>query len=176
MPTEDNAAEAAEQEPIPQVLRRAMNHIADGCTCPEKVARAALCGRFEPTRATASDARLAALSSGDDAEPVLRRFEVSLLAEIGYGLLVERDVIENRPLEDNRKYEYVIDRGPVPVSDNHSDGLVFFGSELLAMARGEFHNDGQLKSAKRLLRAVLKSNLGDRKLKTRAVLASMSRS
>lgn len=119
---------------------------------------------------------LAALSAGDDAEPVLRRFEVSLLAEIGYGLMVERDVIEDRPLEHDRKYEYVIDRGPVPVADDHSGSLVFLGSDLLAMARGEFGNDGQLKNAKRLLRAVLNSNLGDRTLKTRTVFASMLRS
>jgi DNA repair protein RecO (recombination protein O) len=118
---------------------------------------------------------LAALSAGDDAEPVLRRFEVSLLAEIGYGLIVERDVVNDQPLVDDRKYQYVIDRGPVPVPDDHADGLVFFGSELLAMARGEFQNDTQLKSAKRLLRAVLKSNLGDRTLKTRTVFASMRR-
>jgi DNA repair protein RecO (recombination protein O) len=119
---------------------------------------------------------LAALSAGDDVEPVLRRFELSLLAEIGYGLMVERDVIEDRPLVGDRRYEYVIDRGPVPVPDNHVEGLVFLGSELLALARGEFRNDRQLKSAKRLLRAVLKSNLGDRTLKTRTVFASMRRS
>jgi DNA repair protein RecO (recombination protein O) len=106
----------------------------------------------------------------------LRRFELSLLAEIGYGLMVERDVIEDRPLVGDRRYEYVIDRGPVPVPDNHVEGLVFLGSELLALARGEFRNDRQLKSAKRLLRAVLKSNLGDRTLKTRTVFASMRRS
>jgi hypothetical protein len=44
------------------------------------------------------------------------------------------------------------------------------------MACGEFQSDRQLKSAKRLLRAVLKSNLGDRTLKTRTVFASMRRS
>jgi DNA repair protein RecO (recombination protein O) len=118
---------------------------------------------------------LAALSGGNGAEPVLRRFEISLLAEIGYGLMIERDVIEDQPLVREQRYEYVIDRGPVPVSDTHAGTLVFLGSELLAMACGDFQNDGELKSAKRLLRAVLKSNLGDRTLKTRKVFASMRR-
>ncbi len=118
---------------------------------------------------------LAALSAGNDTEPVLRRFEISLLAEIGYGLMIERDVIEDQPLVRDQRYEYVLDRGPVPVSDAHAGTLVFLGSELLAMACGEFQNDGELKSAKRLLRAVLKSNLGDRPLKTRKVFASMRR-
>jgi DNA repair protein RecO (recombination protein O) len=119
---------------------------------------------------------LAALSAGIDTEPVLRRFEISLLAEIGYGLMIERDVVEDRPLVNDKKYEYVIDRGPVPVSDAHAGALVFLGSELLAMACGDFQSDGELKSAKRLLRAVLKSNLGNRTLKTRTVFASMRRS
>ncbi len=119
---------------------------------------------------------LAALSAGTDAEPVLRRFEISLLAEIGYGLMIDRDVVEDKPLVNDQRYEYVIDRGPVPVSETQSGTLVFLGSELLAMACGEFQSDGQLKSAKRLLRAILKSNLGDRTLKTRTVFASMRRS
>lgn len=119
---------------------------------------------------------VAALSAGEDAEPVLRRFEVSLLAEIGYGLIFDHDVVENQPLASDRKYQYVIDRGPVPVPDSHTGDLVFLGSDLLATAKGEFENDGQIKSAKRLLRAVLKSNLGDRTLKTRTVMASMRRS
>ena len=118
---------------------------------------------------------LASLAAGDDAEPVLRRFEVALLAEIGYGLVIDRDVIDEEPLVAEQKYEYVVDRGPVPVSDNICGELVFLGSDLLAMNRGIFHDAEQLKSAKRLLRAALNRSLGDRSLKTRAVMASMRR-
>lgn len=118
---------------------------------------------------------LAALAAGDDTEPVLRRFEVSLLAEIGYGLRMDRDVLEDQLLADDRKYEYVIDRGPVPVAEHAHGEMVFLGSELRATARGEFRDDAQLRSAKRLLRAVLNSILGGRTLKTRTVMASMRR-
>ncbi len=120
-------------------------------------------------------AALASLAAGNNIEAVLRRFEVSLLAEIGYGLVVERDVVDAEPLDKGRRYEYVIDRGPVPVSDNQDGEFIFSGSELLAIASGDFHNAGHLKRAKRLLRAILDHYLAGRPLKTRRVLASMRR-
>jgi len=118
---------------------------------------------------------LGSLANEGDTELVLRRFEVALLAEVGYGIVAEYDVVDERALEADRKYEYVIDRGPVPVPDTHSGDLVFLGSELLAIANGDRLNVEQLKSAKRLLRAVLNSSLGGRQLKTRQVLAAMRR-
>jgi DNA repair protein RecO (recombination protein O) len=132
-------------------------------------------GDAHPNLFTHYAGALAGLSAGDDAEPVLRRFETSLLAEIGYGLIIDHEVVTGEPLASDRKYEYVIDRGPVPVADSHDGQMVFLGSELLAMARGEFDTKAQLKSAKRLLRAALNRNLNGRQLKTRAVLASMRR-
>ena len=118
---------------------------------------------------------LASLANDGDTELILRRFEVALLAEIGYGIVVERDVVDERPLDAERKYEYVIDRGPVPVPDTQTGELVFHGSELLAIANGDRLDVEQLKSAKRLLRAVLNSSLGGRPLKTRQVLTAMRR-
>lgn len=118
---------------------------------------------------------LASLASHVNTELVLRRFELALLAEIGYGIVVEHDVVDERPLDAERKYEYVLGRGPVPVADAHTGELVFQGSELLAIARGDQLGVQQLKSAKRLLRAVLNSILGDRPLKTRRVVAAMQR-
>ena len=115
------------------------------------------------------------LARGDSPEVVLRRFEVLLLAEIGYGLIVEADAIRDRPLGADCLYEYVIDRGPVPV-DSMADGeLVFTGADLMAIGRGEFDDANQLRNAKRLLRPLLNSALGGRKLRTREVLAGMMR-
>jgi DNA repair protein RecO (recombination protein O) len=132
-------------------------------------------GDAHPNLFTHYAGALACLSAVDDTETVLRRFEVSLLDEIGYGLITDHDVVNNEALVSDRKYEYVIDRGPVPVPDSCEERLVFTGSELLAIARGVFETQAQLKSAKRLLRAALNRNLGGRPLKTRAVLASMRR-
>lgn len=118
---------------------------------------------------------LAGLANHEDTGLVLRRFELALLAEIGYAIVADHDVVEEKPLEPERKYEYVIGRGPVPVPETCHNELVFRGSELLAIVRGDTLDEQQLKSAKRLMRAVLNSVLGDRPLKTRQVLAAMQR-
>jgi DNA repair protein RecO (recombination protein O) len=118
---------------------------------------------------------LAALADGDDTELVLRRFEVALLFEIGYGISADRSAGGGEPLEADRQYEYVMDYGPVPVEAGVAGDMIFSGAELLAISRGEFQNAEELKSAKRLLRAALRWILGDRILKTRQVTASMQR-
>lgn len=120
-------------------------------------------------------AALGALADGDDPEMVLRRFEVSLLAEIGYALTVNQDVVDGKPLRADGRYEYVVDRGPVPVGDDQVGELVFRGADLLAISRGEFADRRQLRDAKRLLRALINWALGGRALRTREVLAAMVR-
>jgi DNA repair protein RecO (recombination protein O) len=120
-------------------------------------------------------AALAALGRGEEPEAVLRRFEVALLSEIGYALVVDQDVVERQPLAAERYYDYVVDRGPVPVSDRSDGDLVFRGADLLAIGRCDFGDPRQLKNAKRLLRPVLHWALGGKVLKTRKVLASMMR-
>jgi len=120
-------------------------------------------------------AALDALANEDEPEKTLRRFEVLLLAEIGYGLVVDEDVVDQQPLLADRRYEYVIDRGPVPVEPDHAGDLVFSGADLVAIGRGEFTDRRQLRNAKRLLRPILNWALGGKRLRTREVLASMVR-
>lgn len=120
-------------------------------------------------------AALAGLANEGEPEKVLRRFEVLLLAEIGYGLVVTEDVVDQQPLVADRRYEYVIDRGPVPVEPDDAGDLVFSGADLLAIGRGEFSDQSQLRNAKRLLRPLLNWALGGKRLRTREVLASMVR-
>lgn len=122
-------------------------------------------------------AALAALSDGEVVEPVLRRFELVLLAEIGYGLVTDRDAVDAQPLRPDRMYTYVADRGPVPAAagagDGCDNGLVFSGADLQAIGRGVFDRPERLLGAKRLLREKLNWCLGGRSLKTRRVIAAM---
>lgn len=71
-----------------ETLRKAMTNIADGCTDPERVARVALCGRFEAGRATASDEYLDALAHAVGRAPLdvlaeIAREEMSLAERLG---------------------------------------------------------------------------------------------
>ncbi|MBL8201957.1 MAG: DNA repair protein RecO [Chromatiales bacterium] len=117
---------------------------------------------------------LAELRSGGDPEPALRRFELQMLADVGYGLNLEHDVLNDVPLDPDALYEYRLEQGPVPVA---ADGaaLAMSGAVLLAIGRGDLSSPATLQAAKRLLRSVLAHYLDGRTLKTRAVLASMRR-
>jgi DNA repair protein RecO (recombination protein O) len=116
---------------------------------------------------------LAGLAGDDDVEVVLRRFEIVLLAEIGYGLNLECVAITEEPLQHSKRYRYVIEQGPVLVDDGRTGAMIFSGEELLAIGSGEFGHTHVRRCAKRLTRMVLHHHLNGRILKTRDVLAAM---
>jgi len=118
-------------------------------------------------------AALAALVAGEELEATLRRFELALLAETGYGLVTDRDAADGQPLHLDRCYEYFVDQGPVPVASGAAGGHVFTGADLTAIGNGVFDRPERLSLAKRLLREKLDWCLGGRPLKTRQVLSSM---
>ena len=116
---------------------------------------------------------LSGLAMAGDEEPVLRRFEVLLLAEIGYGLQLDRDADGNGPIQPGRTYRYVLDRGPLPLAAS-DDGITISGRSLLALARGELIEPEVLREAKRLTRAALAAHL-DKPLRSRALLGALPR-
>lgn len=116
---------------------------------------------------------LASFAAGGELEPTLRRFELALLAEIGYGLVTDRDATDGLPLRPDGCYEYLADQGPVPVAEGTVGDFVISGGDLTAIGNGEFDRPERLRIAKRLLREKLNWCLGGRPLKTRQVIASM---
>jgi DNA repair protein RecO (recombination protein O) len=118
---------------------------------------------------------VAGIGRGEMLEPLLRRFELQLLSELGYALNLEKDAVNHEPLVPDQSYEFRAEEGPVPISGNTSVGGVFSGSTLLAIGRMEFEDEGHLRNAKLLLRSVLNYHLGDRGLNTRRVAAAMKR-
>jgi DNA repair protein RecO (recombination protein O) len=120
-------------------------------------------------------AALAALAAEEELEPALRRFELALLTEIGYGLVTDCDAANGLPLRSDHWYEYVADQGPVPVAAGTVGELVVSGADLTAIGNGVFDRPERLLMAKRLLRKKLNWCLGGRTLKTRQVIASMHR-
>lgn len=113
------------------------------------------------------------LCSGE-VEPLLRHFELGLLRESGYALNLEADAVTHAPLDAGAMYDFVPEQGAVAA---HSEdyGLRFTGAELLAIGHGQFADAAVRKAARRLLRAVINSHLGDRGLRTRRVAAAMKR-
>ena len=120
-----------------------------------------------PVLFSAYSSSLQVLGQGGDVEAVLRRFEINLLQELGYGLQLDFDVETGEALGPDTLYDYHLESGPVPTDPDLQGGFVFRGASLLAMARGEFGDPLVLQDAKRLLRAALRLYLGDKPLKSR---------
>ncbi len=128
-----------------------------------------LCARGDPhsTLFPAYVASLSELSQADNdnrcLEPVLRRFELQLLEELGSGLQLGRDA-QGQPVEADRRYHYRQDTGAMP--SEGSEGS-YAGATLLALARGRFDDDTQRREARHLMRQVIDSHLGGHRLKSR---------
>ena len=107
-------------------------------------------------------------------EPVLRRFELDLLASLGFGLNLERDT-RGRALAPETAYRYRMEQGAeaLPSGARNSEAMDFSGAELLGIAHREWESPGIRRAARRLLKAAIDFYLEGRPLNTRKVFAAM---
>jgi DNA repair protein RecO (recombination protein O) len=101
-------------------------------------------------------------------EIILRRFELSLLSELGFGLSLDCDT-DGYAIKESSSvmYRYVNEHGLVEVtSPEPSRGYDFSGTDLIRIAN-ESWDTSSLKAAKRLTRVALAPILGDKPLKSR---------
>ena len=138
---------------------------------------------------------LAALASRDSPlEATLRRFELELLAELGYALNLRTDC-RHQAIEANKQYRYLPDAGfeeaehdpdgypepELPPDDQSApqaeiaaseNQRIFAGTHLLAIARLDFGHPQTAPAAKRLLRQALAPHLAGKPLNSRALFAA----
>lgn len=107
-------------------------------------------------------------------EPALRYFEKHLLQELGYGLLLDCEFESGQPIDPATLYEYRLEQGPVPCHRQEHDGLYLQGASLLALSGECLQGRQACREVKQLTRAALSLYLGERPLKTRAVLAQLT--
>lgn len=100
----------------------------------------------------------------------LRRFERDLLADLGYGLVLEHAADTGMPLEPAVEYAYRLDSGPVAWR-GASDGLKLRGSALLALAADREPAAQDLAALRRLLRALVAHHLDGPGLRAWSMLA-----
>ena len=117
---------------------------------------------------------LATLRDGQPASLVLRRFERRMLAELGYALVLAHDV-HGEPVQPQRTYCYVFERGPLDVEEGVPDAESpeVSGQALLDMERDEYADAATLQQAKALMRYVVNRYLGGKPLHTRQLLREM---
>ncbi|WP_374261745.1 DNA repair protein RecO [Zoogloea sp.] len=116
---------------------------------------------------------LRALAAGESQEVVLRRFELALLQELGYGLPLDSDA-DGAPVRPGTDYAYIIERGPIAL-DEHAidDPAVVAGKTLLDMAAGDFRDPDTLAQSKALMRRLIQHYLGGQQLQSRRVFTEL---
>ncbi|NHB93199.1 DNA repair protein RecO [Photorhabdus cinerea] len=106
-------------------------------------------------------------------EHALRRFELALLANLGYGVDYLHCAGSGEPVTDTMTYRYREEKGFIAslIIDHYS----FTGRELKSLATREFPDPATLKTAKRFTRIALKPYLGGNPLKSRELFRQFVR-
>jgi DNA repair protein RecO (recombination protein O) len=115
---------------------------------------------------------LRALLDGGDHAVVLRCFEKRLLSELGYALMLDRDAQTRQPLQAQRRYQYVIDRGPI-AADSGQSGLELLGQTLLDMNQDNYASALTQQQSKSLMRLLIGHYLGNQTLHSRQLLIDL---
>lgn len=99
---------------------------------------------------------------------VLRRFELSLLENLGYGIDLHSDAATGLAIDAAQVYRFDAERGFVLSADGQAGVAArsFAGRDLLAIGAGEFDSAAR-RSAKRLCRLAIEAQLGGKPLKSR---------
>jgi DNA repair protein RecO (recombination protein O) len=122
----------------------------------------------------AYDATLARLAGGSEQAPVLRGFELKLLAELGYALPLTHEADTGRPVDPAARYYYAFDRGPrSTVAEPGRRYPQVRGATLLALAQQDFTAPEATAEAKRLMREVLDHYLERRTIVSRRVVRDL---
>lgn len=117
---------------------------------------------------------LAALAAGRGHAGTLRRFEKHLLRDLGYALTLDHDVETGRPIAAERRYAYVVERGPVTVEGaGHENAVELSGQTLIDMQSDSYENAVTQQQSKALMRMLLNHYLGNHVLHTRSLLRDL---
>ncbi|MDQ6618450.1 MAG: DNA repair protein RecO [Pseudomonadota bacterium] len=117
------------------------------------------------------------LAAGADQARALRRFEVRLLAELGYALPLVREADTGRSIDPGARYEYAFDRGPRSVESVYPPSrepcTIVRGSTLLALSEQQYPDAETAAEAKRLMREVLDHYLERRGVQSRRMVQDL---
>lgn len=125
-------------------------------------------------------AALAELARGLPEAPILRRFELVLLAELGYAVQLQHEADSGAALEADARYRYVLEHGPqrIPahtgqaMHEGPQEGLVS-GQTLIDLGNDDFSRAQTLAEARVLLRLLINHVLGAQGLHSPRVLKEL---
>lgn len=116
------------------------------------------------------DALLGLQAGEKEIEPILRKFELSLLAELGYALNLEVDCSSHEAISAEACYQFTPDVGfrlttESAIQEPSADE--YLGKHLIALRDFSLQDQAAANAAKRLLRQALTVHLGDKPLHSR---------
>ena len=132
-----------------------------------------------PALFAAFETAMLALARRENLPPLLRRFELALLRELGYGLMLDADC-SGQPFQPGETYLYLPEHGPSHcVADTEragkgaGAGVLVDGQTLLDLAAGDFNRAATLNGARRLLRTLIDHHLSGQPLQSRRMLEEL---
>jgi len=137
-----------------------------------------------PSLYAAYEAAILDLTSDLPQAPVLRGFELDLLAELGYALPLDREADSGTPIDPRARYHYAPDHGPRrvaadgeagagPMMAAEPRGAGVSGATLLALASRSYTDPATAAEAKRLMREVLDHHLEQRGVESRRLMQDL---
>jgi DNA repair protein RecO (recombination protein O) len=123
---------------------------------------------FDSYRAALGD-----LAAGSPDVRLLRLFEQTLLREIGYAPVLDREGDSGAQIRPDAVYAYVVERGPLPPERAPEVALRVTGRALLDMARGDYSDAETLQQSKMLMRSLINHYLGGQPLNSRRVFMEL---
>ncbi|MEX2131374.1 MAG: DNA repair protein RecO [Pseudohongiellaceae bacterium] len=117
---------------------------------------------------------LLGLQADDDVNMLLRRFELSLLEELGYGVNLQQDWRHQVPIKPEGRYLFVPDLGVEEITAMEVRETAvneFLGQHLIDLERLQFRDSNSIKAGRRLLRLAIGSHLGEKPLHSRSLFS-----
>ena len=114
------------------------------------------------------------LTSQEPPDQCLRDFEIQLMVELGYGMLLDQTADSGEPVEAELIYHYVIEQGPIRGGIGPMDQQIH-GRTLLCLHNRQLLDETGVSEAKRLMRRVLAHYLGDKPLKSRELFQGLKK-
>lgn len=111
---------------------------------------------------------LEALGKNESLEPLLRRFELDLLEEVGYGISFDTDV-SGEPISEELRYSLVPELGGWNLTCEDSTG-VLSGQIILNISRDKYEDLATQKASKKINRMLIDTVLEGKKLNSRELI------
>ncbi len=112
-----------------------------------------------------------AVNNSTELAMILRRFELTLLQELGYAIPLTQDE-NDAPIDADKTYRYEAEYGACALSAT-KNGVQLQGKTLLSMAQNDYSQAQTLQQSKQLMRYLLAHYLGDKPLHTRQLLIDL---